>query len=136
MITKKQKKQIEQLREFFGINEQQYKDDHEQYKQLIAENRSQLTEEEITIAEAMIKSEGIMVDYESQYPVTEFVYNTLLRNMEEKDITKVLNFLHSDIYHKFYELCDAAFQQYANNQIDYIDAALGDVGQPEAPRLH
>ena len=135
-MTKKQQKQIEQLREFFGINEQQYKDDHEQYKQLIAENRSQLSEEEITIAEAMIKSEGIMVDYESQYPVTEFVYSTLQQNLSDAEITKVLNFLHSDIYKKFFDVTEAAFQQYANNQIDYIDAALGDVGQAEAPRLH
>ena len=135
-MTKKQQKQIQQLRDFFGINEQQYKDDHEQYKAMIAENRKQLTEEEALIADAMIKSEGLLVDYESNNPVTEFVYNTLLQNMEEKDITKVLNFLHSDIYHKFYELCDAAFQQYANNQIDYIDAAIGSVDAPEAPKLH
>ena len=135
-MTKKQQKQIEQLREFFGINEQQYKDDHEQYKKLIAENRSQLSEEEITIAEAMIKSEGIMVDYESQNPVTEFVYSTLQQNLSDAEITKVLNFLHSDVYKKFFDVTEAAFVQYANNQIDYIDAALGDVGQPEAPKLH
>ena len=135
-MTKKQKKQIEQLREFFGINEQQYKDDHEQYKQLIAENRSQLSEEEITIAEAMIKSEGIMVDYESQNPVTEFVYSTLQQNLSDVEITKVLNFLHSDVYKKFFDVTEAAFVQYANNQIDYIDAAIGNAGQPEAPKLH
>ena len=135
-MTKKQKKQIEQLREFFGINEQQYKDDHEQYKQLIAENRSQLTEEEIAIAEAMIKSEGIMVDYESKNPVTEFVYSTLQKNLSDTEITKVLNFLHSDIYKKFFDVVEAAFQQYAENEIIYVDAAIGNNGQSEQNKLH
>ena len=56
--------------------------------------------------------------------------------MFDDGITKVLNFLHSDVYKKFFDVTEAAFVQYANNQIDYIDAAIGDIGQPEAPRLH
>ena len=131
MTSKKQQKQLQQIKEIFGIDEEQQKADHEQYKAYIAENRSKLTQEELAASEAIIKGEENIINYEDDHPVSQFILDTLIANMDEKDITKVLNFVTSETYQKFFDICQEALVKHANNTIDYIDAASGSVDVPK-----
>lgn len=124
-MTKTEEKQINQIKEWLGINEEQQKADFEQYATLLKEQMDSLDEEDRIIAESQLLSNKYIVDYEQENPVSKFIHTTLLANMDKKDVSKCLNFITSDTFKQFCSVVDAALEQNMNRTLDYIDKIVG-----------
>lgn len=137
MTKTKQDKYLNQIRELFLLDENESQQRLDGLNQFIEEAKAEDAPKEMI--DALLNDKVNMeklVQFDNEHPLPEFILNHLQSNLDDREITKVLNFLYSDLYKKFTSCVGEAFTLNSDMLGNLIDVGVDQFLDQNKPKLH